>query len=118
MMQTGEWGGAAGRHYVALYEISYEIVYGIPSVEMDGGARAVAGVMAGAMLRKHFAGDEAAMAMFVRWTWEREAGRDKWRRENGRDGFRIGYRLQFGTSLLADYQFFLRSRELPCAGTP
>jgi hypothetical protein len=107
MMIGGDWTGATPRHFVAAYEYMHERVYGVAPAELNAKERMVSAGCAKTMLDKEFDGDATAMAAFLRWTWQREKGREEWRRANGRDGQRIGPRLQFHGGLLSDYRLAL-----------
>lgn len=104
------WDGARGTHFVALHSMLHRRVYG---VDPGYGARErmLAAGAAARALGAEFGDDPAAMAEFVRWSWVREQGREKWRRANGREGGRLGWRLQFSGSLVADYRIDLARRK-------
>lgn len=104
MAQSGDWGDASGTHLVALYAWLHAQVYGVENAELDGKQWGLAALAAGRMVSNHFAGDWGAAVVFMRWAWKREQGRETWRRENGKPGGRIGWRLQFGGSLVTDYR--------------
>jgi hypothetical protein len=103
-MANGIWDGSKGKHYVALFEILHEQVYGTAPLEMTGRVRHIASLLAWRILTQHFQGDEGEMAAFVRWVWIRELGRVKWRQENGRDPRRIDYMQQFSGGFVTDYR--------------
>lgn len=104
MAASGEWDGASGHHFVALYEFLHRTVYGVEA-DIDRKSRAFANAAAGRMLAKDFDGDATKAMLFVKWVWRREESREEWRRANRRDGQRIGWRLQFCFgSLVADYR--------------
>lgn len=104
MKRTGDWSTALPRHFVAAFEAQHVLVYGVADAEMNGATRMMAAGAAHRMLQHEFGGDQDAMALYMRWAWIREEGREKWRRENGRDGGRVGWRLMFGGALLTDYR--------------
>ncbi len=105
MLQSGDWGPALGRHFVSLFMMLHEKVYGVEALEMDSRACFQAAGMAAKLQKDHFEGDPGATARFIIWVWEKERADEKWRRENRRDpGRRIGYRLQFGPYKVADYR--------------
>ena len=101
---SGEWDGASPMEMVAAYALLHEHVYGVAPGELDPKSRMYAAGAAARMLTGEFGGEPAEMAEFLRWTWDREAKREKDRRHNGRDGGRIGWRLQFGGAILTDYR--------------
>lgn len=104
MAADADWSSARGTHLVALYEKLHEAVYGVLPAELDGKNWALASAAAGRLVEKDFGGDPSKAVAFMRWAWRREQGRERWRRENGRDGSRIGWRLQFGGSMLTEYR--------------
>jgi hypothetical protein len=113
MLESGEWDDALPRHFLALYALLHLRVYKVEALELTSSVRLFAAGAAGKMLKAHFDDDPYAFVEFIRWTWQREARREVWRRDNGRDGQRIGWRLQFGGSLLTDYK---RSLQLARGG--
>jgi hypothetical protein len=114
MMRTGDWSGANGRDYVALFQILHERVYGVPASELDSHGCFFAAGMAAQLVDRQFGGDPGAMVQYMRWVWEREVGREKWRRENPDQsrGGRIGYRaLLTGSYFLTDYRIDAQRRK-------
>jgi hypothetical protein len=104
MMSTGVWGPAYPRHFVALYVVLHEMVYGVTPAELGPRPRVLAAGFAARMLEKEFDDDPGKMAAYVKWVWTREKDREEWRRKNGRDSGRIGWRLMFGPALLTDWR--------------
>lgn len=98
------WDEAAPRHFVALYAILHERVYGVAPCDLTPVGRLHAAGMAARLLEKQFGGERVELYEFVCWTWKREEKREKWRAEKGCEGGRIGPRLQFSGALLADYR--------------
>jgi hypothetical protein len=106
MMQSGEWGQAWPRDFVATYAIMHSQVYGIEASELTPPeARYRVCAVVQNCLKKEFHNDKNLLAEFLRWTWEREAGRETWRRENGRAGGRISWQAQFlPGNILSDWR--------------
>lgn len=104
MARAGDWGDATGMHMAALYCFLHTEVYGVEPLELDRKAWAGCAKMAASCAEKFFGGDYGQLAVFVRWVWRREQGREAWRRQNGRDGQRIGWRYQFATALVSDFR--------------
>lgn len=105
MAESGDWSAAHGGHLVALYEWLHAEVYGVATSELAvRRQRAVAASVAGAMVKREFAGDYGEAVRFMKWAWEREQEREEWRRANGRSGQRVGWRLQFGGALVTDWR--------------
>jgi hypothetical protein len=111
MMRSGDWSAAGPAHLVALFAMLFERVYGVPCGEVAGPARFYAAKMVGGLLRDEFGGDPGAVAAYLRWAWEQEAGRERWRREHHRDGGHLSYRwvLQAGRTL-DEYRLSLARR--------
>jgi hypothetical protein len=110
-IRSGEWEGARALVYVAAYAALHERIYGVEPSELSPKERVYAAGAAGRMLVDEFDGDEGAMADFLRWTWRREKDREDYRRKTkSESSFRIGWRLQFGGSILADYRVAARRR--------
>jgi hypothetical protein len=103
MMNTGDWSAATGADFVAAYHVLHCKVYGLPS-DMNSRDRKKAQFVAARMIKENFDGDPGEMAAFLRWTWHREADRERWRRENHREGSRITWYAQFSSRLLTDYK--------------
>lgn len=114
MRETQDWDDATPGHLVALYAWCHAKVYGVEAAELHSGATYAQAVAAAKRLVDvEFSGDVTAAVGFVRWTWGREASRERWRRENGRDGGRIGWRLQFGPAMMTDYRIAMaRARQV------
>lgn len=103
MRQSGEWENATAQHFVALYAILHNLVYGIEPLELNDTTRTKAVILASQCLKKHFTGDSSQMAMFMGYVWTKEKSREKWRRDNQREGGRIGWYLQFNGTLITDW---------------
>jgi len=107
MMRSGDWAEAMGRHYLALYLILHERVYGVDAGLTEEECFEAA-TMANHLLESDFDEDPGALVRFVAWTWSREQEREEWRRKNHRDGGAVGWRLQFSGRLLRDYRLAAR----------
>ncbi len=103
MMRDGDWAEARATTFVALWSLLFERTYGVPAPLLPR-ERLFAARLAGAMLKREFDSDPAAMASFMRWAWKREKEREEWRRVHKRDGGSVGWRLMFGPNLLTDYK--------------
>lgn len=112
MRETRQWDAAQPGHLVALYCWCHEHVYGAPPGELQQGSTWwLAQQAARRQVQQEFREDVVAAVDFVRWVWQREKGREAKRRRDGTGGdFRIGWRLQFGPTLLTDYRVELARR--------
>jgi hypothetical protein len=118
LIGSKRWSELTPRHLVAQWCKLHEHFYGVPVYqEVDGKAGLAAIAMAKTLVEREFRGDYEKACAFMRWTWQRERGREKWRREMGRSGGRIGWRLQFSSTLVTDYRLDLarRSEMVACA---
>jgi hypothetical protein len=90
---------------VGLYALLHTHVYGVEPGELTEGTAFAAARSAATKLMRDLGGPLEAVG-FVRWTWKREAMREKRRREEGAvTSFRLGWRLQFVSRVLvADYR--------------
>jgi hypothetical protein len=105
MRKENDWSEAKASHLVALYAWCHEKVYTVAPSELAGLTWMAATSAAAKLVRDEFNGNVEEAVEYVRWTWRREAGREKWRVENDRPGSRIGWRLQFQQRLLVtDYR--------------
>jgi hypothetical protein len=104
MMRTADWSEALPGHFVALYAMLFEKVYGVGVADLGPSERFFAMTAATRMLSKHFDDNTTVMADFMRWVWIREETREKFRRENHRGGGSIGWRLMFLGALVTEYQ--------------
>lgn len=105
MRKENDWSEARVAHLVALYAWCHEKVYGVAPAELAGLTWMAACSAASKLVRDEFKDSIEDAIEYVRWTWRREAGREKWRNENNAPGGRIGWRLQFQTRLLlTDYR--------------
>lgn len=108
---AGRWDAFKPGHFVALYGLCHEKVYGIFPTELTQASTfALARMTAKRVLEKEFDGKVQLMRAFIAWTWKREEGREKWRRENGGHGGRIGWKWQFNQSLVTEYRIDLARR--------
>ena len=101
MMASGDWRDAGGIHVVELFGLLFAMVYGVACSELSGSARFYAAHAADDMVDQCFDGDVGAAVVYVRWAWEREAGREQWRRQHGRAGGMLSWRwvLRAGQTL-------------------
>jgi hypothetical protein len=103
-LEDGDWTFAAPRHFVALYVLLHEQVYGVTPVELTPKFRTVAAGFVKKLLDREFGGDRALFAEYMRWVWIREEKQHAWRKANGREGRRIGWYLCFAGSLVTDWR--------------
>jgi hypothetical protein len=101
---------AKASELVGLYSLLHALVYGVRPEEL-----AVEWTSAVAAARRQlvsqFDGRPSRLVAFLRWTWKRESKREKKRRSNGAsEVYRVGWRLQFGNSLLTDYRVAVARR--------
>lgn len=105
MREEGEWENFRAGHLVALFAACHQHLYGVmPSEAESSKDFALAMFAANRMLKADFQGDSTKMVEFIRWSWNRESGREKWRRNNSNGGGRLGWRMQFSSSLMSDYK--------------
>lgn len=110
MVASGEWDDCGARHLVALYAILHRKIYGIES-EMTSTDRYQATMLAGNFAKRHFGGEHVEVAEYMRWIWNREAGREKWRRENSREGGHLGVRLVFSAGCVTEYRLAMARKK-------
>jgi len=107
MMVSGEWENASAVHFVALYAILHQRVYGVDVAELNvARERTIAKFAAYRMLTNEFSGNVDSMVTFIKWCWLREQKSVTWRRNNPErdNGFRIGWKYQFNGKLLSDWR--------------
>lgn len=103
--RSGVWDGAVGRTFVGLFALCHRIVYGeIPLELYEIADFGIASRMATKALHVWFGDDEGAFVEFIKWSWEREKGRDAWAIANGRDRTRMRARFQFSAAMVQDYR--------------
>ncbi len=105
MICAKDWSAATPRHFVAVYHLLHERVYGFaPSTTTQDRVRGA--MLAGMTLKRQFGGDPERMAEFVQWIWDREQWREKMRKAKNEPagGFRLGVRLQFSAGMVDDYR--------------
>lgn len=103
----GDWTNAHAHHFVGLFAVLFEHVYGV-ALDIKGNDWRGACSSARGMLKREFDNDRGRMLSYVRWVWSREAERESWRRENGKTGNVIGWRLMFSsTKLLTEFKVHL-----------
>lgn len=103
-LKVDDWSEAKAHHFVGLYAVLFENVYGV-ALDIKGNDWRGACSAARGMLNREFDNDRDRMLSFMRWVWSRENEREKWRRENGKPGNVIGWRLMFSsTKLLTEFK--------------
>jgi hypothetical protein len=95
------WDEFQAKHFVALYCMLHNHVYKVVPEEARENFKLLVKA-ADKMLEAHFSGKKQDMIEFVRWVWARESKRNKAR--DPENDFRIGWRLQFGSTFLSDYR--------------
>jgi hypothetical protein len=104
-MTKGDWTDAWPRDFVAAYALLHNQVYGVEPSELTPEVRYRICAVVQNFLKREFHDDKNLFAEFMRWTWDREEGREKWRRENQRSGGRIAWQTQFmPSSILSDWR--------------
>lgn len=122
MVEQNLFAGANERNLAALHSICHAQVYGVRDEVFETREFLPALSAAQRLVRDDFGGNVDEAIQFVRWVWRREQQREKKRIEDGKSGFRMGWRLVFGTSAnarstLTDYTVFMRRRQR-AAGPP
>lgn len=103
--KDGAWEKFTPGHFVALYGICHERVYGCWPAELTQGAVFSLAKFAAVRILKHeFDDNVGAMRAFITWTWMREQRNEQWRRDNQKEGRRIGWKLQFSPTLVSDFR--------------
>lgn len=111
LVKANDWKDATAVHFVALYAYLHDQIYGFAPGELTARERMAAAGAASRMLSASFDGDPDDMVDFMRWTWRREASRERWRRENHRPGGKLTWRFQFSGRALDEYRAdLMRSR--------
>lgn len=110
MRASGEWDKAYAQHFVALYVVRHEEVYGIKPAMTDE-TRTSAVIMAHRLLATRFEQDATEMAIFMRDVWIEEERAEKWRRENNREGGILTWYRQFENGTLVDKWHLNRVRK-------
>lgn len=99
LMSEERYTELKSRHFVGLYCIMHEKLYGVvPEEVRENYKQAV--FAASRMFRHEFKEDPKAMLHYVRWVWQRERKRNQTRETD----FRISWRFHFGRTLLSDYR--------------
>lgn len=103
--KSGTWEGATGRTLVGLYALCHRIVYGEIPLELYQKAEfSVAARMATKALHEWFGDDPALFVEFLKWSWEREKGRDAWATREGKSRSRMRARFQFSAAMVQDWR--------------
>lgn len=114
MARAADFAEAAPRHWVALYDVLHEKLYGVEAVDLTPVCRTRAAAMAGQILRRFGwdPGDPSArraaghrMFAYAEWAWKREAKHEAFRRQNPhRTGSgRLTWQSFFGGKSLGDF---------------
>jgi hypothetical protein len=111
MIATGDWSRARAAHFVALYQLGHETVYGCSAAELQGQGKASVNARKGALsaakrlLEQEFGGRAKELARFFDWVWKREKQREVWAKENGRERGRLTWQIMIaGRAILTDYR--------------
>lgn len=107
LKNAGEWQSMTPKHFVALYCLLHQHVYGVLPDEVRHHWRLAVGA-ATRQLNQQFGGDKLRMVGFMRWAWNRERKRHEKRGDDS--DFRMGWRLQFGPGMLVDYRVALNKK--------
>lgn len=107
LKSSNDWDSFTPKHFVGLYCLLHQHVYGVLPTEVRSQYRQAVGASM-RMLHNVFGADCSNMIEFMRWVWKREEFKEQ-RRDPDSD-FRIGWRLQFGAALVNDYQVALARR--------
>lgn len=107
MREANDWTVSRPRHFVALYFQLHRHVYGIEPGELRGKAWTAACLMAARTFTNDFTGDTARFVAFIVWAWKREK---KAHAKGIEDRRRMGWRLQFSSTLVTDYRLYLAQR--------
>ena len=109
MRAASDFTAARPRHFVGLYALFHNHVYGVAPSELSGKTWTAACLMAARILDREFGKDIDRFVSFIAWTWRREKRAHV--RASG-ERRRLGWRLQFSPTLVTDYRVELaRERE-------
>lgn len=109
MRRENDWGAARARHFVALYALLHRHVYGVEPGELTGRTWTAACLAASRLHGREFGGDGAKLVSFMAWAWKREK---RAAARGGEDRRRLGWRLQFSSTLVTDWRVEMaRSKE-------
>lgn len=103
--ETGEWEDASARSFVGLYAMCHRMTYGVEASDLrekfkfNGATKA-----ATKALHDFFDDDKSEFVEFIKWTWEREKGREEWAARESKIRGRMGIRLQFSAGMITDYR--------------
>lgn len=110
--KSGDWEGSKGATFIGLYALCHEMVYGVVPDELyEQQTFRAAAKFALKVLRDRFEDDADQCAAFMRWSWEREKRKHTWAQANGLDRNRLGWKLQFATTMLTDYRVALSQKK-------
>lgn len=106
MIRSQSFAGAKPSHFVALYELMHEQVYGVEATDMTNEQRRRAGFRASQFLGTECNGDPELFARYVRWFWRREKERETWRKEEQRV-YRATWGAAFSRSAAVEFRMAL-----------
>lgn len=108
------WDQGNATAMLGLYAVLHEKVYGVFPGSVTDGEFEVASRAAGLMCKQNFRGSWYEVVKFMRWVWQREAGREAERVRRGQTEARnIRPKLMFSRYLLEDYESALvRQRKM------
>lgn len=102
---SGKWEDAQIRSFVGLYAFCHRLTYGVDDLDLeDKAVWRSATRQATRVLHNHFNDDKAEMVEFIKWVWEREAGREEWAKREGKNRGRLNVRIQFSARIITDYR--------------
>ncbi len=105
MRVSKDWSRATPGHLVALWAWCHEQVYGVAPEEAGSPAQFGRACMrAGQLVKASFGGNVAQAVEFMRWSWAREKRRHAWRVREGQELRRVGWALQFSSTLVGDWR--------------
>jgi hypothetical protein len=102
-MRSGDWTTANALHFVALWMVMHERVYGVVPI-VTGNEIKRGSWRAGTVLKDIFKGVPGELVEMIKWSWKREHKNEIWRRENEREGSRLNLTYQFSAKTLTDYK--------------
>lgn len=107
-----DWDNMRPMTLVSVFVWCHRRTYGVTPAELEKApALSRACMLAANLVKREFENDFDAALAFIRWTWEREDGREQWRRRNQRDGSKpLSWSNQFSPApwLMTDYKVHLQ----------
>ena len=102
---SGDWSQAVVRSFVGLYAMCHRMTYGVDATDLaDKGTFQMSTRMVTKVLHDLFNDDKDDLVEFIKWTWEREKGREEWAAREGKSRNRMNVRTQFSASMVTDYR--------------